>query len=721
LNSETIKQTRISKRKNQLRDKVIIFTILFTIILFTGFSILIFKRVSLVWDIDGVGQYYPSFIYIGKYLQRFFLGIFNGEWNLPLFDLRIGMGEDIIGALNYYGFGDPLNLLAIFVTKDNSAWLFSAMIVLRMWLSGVALIAYFNHFKLSFFASVLPALCYSYSGFVLYGGLRYSEWLSVLIYLPLILLGIEKILEGKRINLLVFSVCYGALCGFYFLFLISLILIIYVPVRLYFSNSQFVFKLQILLKSISAFFLGILLSAPFFFTAIQAYLNSERNSTPITNVIFNVSNYKPLSILSVSTISSVNPYLNGIIFFEFISLFLIFFIPNSKRKFQCIIFLITTLIAMLLPITGYIFNAFGQSNTRWYLIIHLLCCGIFSVVLDTFLRKNIILSDRRKMIIAKSAVLVITVFNVVGNTVYAFTPKGTFYRTNEETNKFGSDFIKYKKACKYVDSPFVYADVDKTNTIQPYRVSNSLLTNINGRPENVAMINDYNGLTYWLSIINKETQRNVNDYNNSLLYWRSYGFGENVAYNTFAGVKYYLTKSSIEDPNYNLIEVVNFNKEKWLVYENKMWQGLSFSMKKNEWKKINNQKISTYDKVEDAFLIKDKNKIETKYSNDKIIVNLDNAEGDTIITAIPFNKNWKAYIDKKPALIKKEIMNFLSVDVKRNQKKIVFKYSNRITKIGIFCSLFSMLILVLSDNKKIFYNKKNMFQLKMTSHSFKKK
>jgi len=62
LNSETIKQTRISKRKNQLRDKVIIFTILFTIILFTGFSILIFKRVSLVWDIDGVGQYYPSFI-----------------------------------------------------------------------------------------------------------------------------------------------------------------------------------------------------------------------------------------------------------------------------------------------------------------------------------------------------------------------------------------------------------------------------------------------------------------------------------------------------------------------------------------------------------------------------------------------------------------------------------------------------------------------------------
>jgi len=322
-------------------------------------------------------------------------------------------------------------------------------------------------------------------------------------------------------------------------------------------------------------------------------------------------------------------------------LFFIFFIPNSKRKFQCIIFLITTLIAMLLPITGYIFNAFGQSNTRWYLIIHLLCCGIFSVVLDTFLRKNIILSDRRKMIIAKSAVLVITVFNVVGNTVYAFTPKGTFYRTN--------------------------------------------------------------------------------DYTNSLLYWRSYGFGENVAYNTFAGVKYYLTKSSIEDPNYNLIEVVNFNKEKWLVYENKMWQGLSFSMKKNEWKKINNQKISTYDKVEDAFLIKDKNKIETKYSNDKIIVNLDNAEGDTIITAIPFNKNWKAYIDKKPALIKKEIMNFLSVDVKRNQKKIVFKYSNRITKIGIFCSLFSMLILVLSDNKKIFYNKKNMFQLKMTSHSFKTK
>ena len=59
----------------------------------------------------------------------------QGNFCFPLYDLSIGLGEDIIGALNYYGVGDPLNLLAIFINSQNCAYIFTFMFFLRLWLA----------------------------------------------------------------------------------------------------------------------------------------------------------------------------------------------------------------------------------------------------------------------------------------------------------------------------------------------------------------------------------------------------------------------------------------------------------------------------------------------------------------------------------------------------------------------------------------------------------
>lgn len=165
---------------------IIAYTFLFILVLLIGYCPLWNKNLSLIWKVGGLGQYYPAFIYIGKYLQKFFLGLFYGQFNLPSFDLAIGMGEDIIDSLNYYGFGDPLNIVAILVNDANAPYLFSFMIVFRMWLSGLALIKYLSNFKLDKTAINISTLAYIFCGFSVIGGTRYVEWLSVLVFTPMI-------------------------------------------------------------------------------------------------------------------------------------------------------------------------------------------------------------------------------------------------------------------------------------------------------------------------------------------------------------------------------------------------------------------------------------------------------------------------------------------------------------------------------------------------------
>ena len=97
------------------------YNVIFALVCIIGYSSFWIRGKSLIWEIDGLGQYYPSFLYIGQYLRECFYNCFHGNFGLPLFDISIGMGDDIIGTLNYYGFGDPLNILAVFETKDKVA------------------------------------------------------------------------------------------------------------------------------------------------------------------------------------------------------------------------------------------------------------------------------------------------------------------------------------------------------------------------------------------------------------------------------------------------------------------------------------------------------------------------------------------------------------------------------------------------------------------------
>lgn len=65
----------IIKFSNKINLKnIVIYTTPFFLIIAIGYSPVYLQGKSLIWEIDGIGQYYPAFLYIGKFIRTFLTG-----------------------------------------------------------------------------------------------------------------------------------------------------------------------------------------------------------------------------------------------------------------------------------------------------------------------------------------------------------------------------------------------------------------------------------------------------------------------------------------------------------------------------------------------------------------------------------------------------------------------------------------------------------------------
>ena len=89
-----------------------------------------------------------------------------------------------------------------------------------------------HHFGFNRKQALLSGLLYAFSlGAFVYAVLRHTMFISPYIHLPLMLLGLEHVFDRRRPWLLSLSVALSALCGFYFLYCNSLLLLVYALIR----------------------------------------------------------------------------------------------------------------------------------------------------------------------------------------------------------------------------------------------------------------------------------------------------------------------------------------------------------------------------------------------------------------------------------------------------------------------------------------------------------
>ena len=232
---------------NRRQRYILIYTILYLIL--AGLLILFFKlqNRSLVYHADAWRQHLRALAYYGKWLRgNLWHLLHDHSLTTQAWSFGLGYGSDVLTTLHYYCIGEPLTALAVFVPERFTKYYFEFLILLRPYLAGLSFSAYAEYMigrkqihgtgsctttSSGSFPILCGSLCYVFSGTVLYLGMLHPFFVTPMIYLPLLLLGVEKVLRERKPRIFLVTVWLAALSNFYFFYMLALMTAVYALVR----------------------------------------------------------------------------------------------------------------------------------------------------------------------------------------------------------------------------------------------------------------------------------------------------------------------------------------------------------------------------------------------------------------------------------------------------------------------------------------------------------
>jgi uncharacterized membrane protein YfhO len=339
---------------------------------------------SFVWDMDGVRQHYPMLRYYGTLLRNLLLGK-----GFPMLDFHIGMGFDTITTLHYYVLGDPITLLSVFITKDNALLIYDFIVLLRFYLVGISFIIFCKYFKKNGNSVLFGALIYAFCGFTLYAGVRHPFFLNPMIYLPILIIGLEEVLKRKKPYLLVIITFISIISNFYFFYILTMISVLYVLVR-YFTiyrkneRSVFVGLFKIGLRTGGYYLLGCAMGAFLFIPVVYAFLGNGRldDGPEIVTGYFRYSLGYYLKLLQgVFSTGEVTGYWTELSFCSVTAVSFVIMLWDKKYRRYAIAF-ISVFCALLFPFIGYFMNGFAYATNRWSFVFSLLAAYCFTLTYE---------------------------------------------------------------------------------------------------------------------------------------------------------------------------------------------------------------------------------------------------------------------------------------------------------------------------------------------------
>ena len=129
------------------------------------------------------------------------------------------------------------------------------MILFRVYLAGLSFSVYcFYRKQNNRIAVITGALLYAFSMYILVMGFHHPFFINPLIYFPLLLIGIERILEEKSPIFFILMVFICTISNFYFMYMIALNAAIYLFIRLF--SIYGVKNIRILLKKLGCMIIG---------------------------------------------------------------------------------------------------------------------------------------------------------------------------------------------------------------------------------------------------------------------------------------------------------------------------------------------------------------------------------------------------------------------------------------------------------------------------------
>lgn len=388
---------RLNKQKNKKLLWFEIYSLVFVVTFFAVFSPFILGNKTFVWEIDGSYQMLPWLFYVGKFLRRVFEAVFHGGFSIPLFDISLGWGEDIIGYLGSNGHMEPIAaLLSALLPLKQIETLYIILIFLRLYLAGLAFLYMCRYFAKDPAWTIAGALIYLFNGYTIFCGTCFPYFLDAMVLLPLLIVGADRILHRKISGLFVFCIFYSGLCGFYLLYFLSAITAIYALVRffgIYHKGERLKAFPVLLLRGILLYVLGAGLAAPVLLPAFAELFASARSH--YNSFFFSTDFMEHWRSFWERFLALAAPkrYYEpdwGVDFHAYAALFLLCFVLLFLKKGRKTLkwLMVIGFIVFFSPLGGWMMNGFQYSSNRWSFGFALLVGYVVVEMLPDLLQMN---------------------------------------------------------------------------------------------------------------------------------------------------------------------------------------------------------------------------------------------------------------------------------------------------------------------------------------------
>lgn len=385
------------KRKSKLNSSrlgqgfvpnyTLLYTLVFlfvTVVVFHYF--LVWGRVS-VWYYDGKMQNYSALVYIGVWGRDLLRNIFiNHSFEIPTYSFTLGYGGDIVQFLHFYGLGDPFNLLSVLVPSGKTIFLYNILIIVRLYLAGYAfsrMCLYFNK-DINRYAVLAGALAYAFGAYALISATRHPYFVNPMIYMPMLIIGMEKIREKKSPLVFVFGVFLSAVSNFYFLYQLALFAVLYLISKMIFDRKKYTAKENIsyLLRLAAYALLGAGLGGAIFVPVLVQALHDPRMGVgAYVPLLYEKKLYAELLKDFISSDSIPENWtciaMGGVVIPALYTLFA----GKGKRTYLKVVTVALILFAVI-PFFGHVFNGMSYISNRWIWLLALALAYVIAVTVE---------------------------------------------------------------------------------------------------------------------------------------------------------------------------------------------------------------------------------------------------------------------------------------------------------------------------------------------------
>lgn len=284
------------------------------------------------------------------------------------YDFYIGLGGDYLTSFSFYSLFDPFNLI-LFGLPFNAMASYTLTMACKQFACAMTMFAYLRYRKVKNSRAIMLSTAYMLSGFVAHTFVRHYNLAVGPIYLPLAIMGVEKLFHKERPYLFIAALFLCLTSNFYVFFSLSVFVAAY-AVGYYFQDCANRGEK----KSVKGFFarlvpiggyylLAVVLAGVVLLPNLYGYLHAARSGSKgvdafdfITFLSQAASLFLPMAGKNYSVVS-----LN----LANAALLLYALYKKDKRTRLQAVFVVALTVGYLFPLFGYAMNIFNYSNNRW--------------------------------------------------------------------------------------------------------------------------------------------------------------------------------------------------------------------------------------------------------------------------------------------------------------------------------------------------------------------